>query len=80
MSEKTLTSQPDEIPDGQTELAGLYSRAFGQFGTRALWNMKQLNDPTQADILATARQLRREGDLSARRLAERMEKAIHAHI
>jgi len=80
MTENATTLLPDEKPDNQTELAGLYSRAFRQFGARALWNMKQLDDPTQADILATARQLRREGDLSARRLAERMEKAVHADL
>ena len=58
----------------------LYAQAFSEFGARALWNMKMLDEPTPEDVRATARQLRREGDLPARRLAEKMEKALHAHL
>lgn len=56
------------------ELHDLYARAFAAFGTRALWNMRQLDNPTRDDILAMARQLRIEGDLAARRLAEQLER------
>jgi hypothetical protein len=56
------------------ELRDLYARAFAAFGTRALWNMRQLDDPTRDDILAMARQLRIEGNLAARRLAEQLER------
>jgi hypothetical protein len=58
----------------------LYNRAFAEFGTSALWNLRQLKDPTPRDALAAARQLRVEGDLDARRLAERLELSARAHL
>jgi hypothetical protein len=30
----------------RNEMADLYRRAFAQFGTRALWNIKQVDNPT----------------------------------
>ena len=80
MTDNTSILQLDNICGNGTKLAELYVHAFSQFGARALWNMKKLDDPTRADVLATARQLRREGDLLARRLAERMEKALNADL
>ncbi len=59
-------------------LRALYARAFADFGTRALWNMRQLGEPSREDLLATARQLRIEGDLRARRLAEEIERIAGA--
>jgi hypothetical protein len=61
------------------EAVGLYRRAFKHYGSRALWNIRQLEDPTVAEILAITRQLRTEGDMSARRLAEEIEEAAGAH-
>jgi len=69
----------DRDPGGDTPLAELYARAFSEFGSRALWNMTKFEVPTPEDVLAAARQLRREGGLPARRLAEQMEKALNAH-
>ena len=51
----------------------LYRQAFVEFGTRALWNMQELRHPTPKDAITIARMLRIEGDLHARRLAERLE-------
>ena len=62
------------------EVVGLYRRAFAEFGPRALWNVRELEDPTIEQILAITRQLRTEGDMSARRLAERIEEAARAHL
>jgi hypothetical protein len=59
-------------------LRGLYARAFAEFGALALWNKRQLADPTLADVLAIARALRTEGNLAARRLAEEIEATCHA--
>lgn len=56
----------------------LYRRAFAEFGTRALWNRRCLDDPTPADALAVARALRIEGDKAARRLAEEIEQTCRA--
>ena len=55
-------------------------RAFAQFGARALWNIKQVDNPTIEQILAITRQLRIEGDMDARRLAERIEQAAGANF
>jgi len=74
MSRKSRPSATDEH-----QWRSLYNRAFAEFGTRALWNLRQLKDPTPRDALAAARQLRVEGDLDARRLAERLELSARAH-
>lgn len=57
------------------DVAALYQRAFEEFGTRALWNVRRLKHPTRADALAITRALRIEGNLAARRLAEQIERA-----
>jgi hypothetical protein len=62
------------------QIVGLYRRAFAEFGSRALWNIKQYDDPTPEQMLAITRQLRTEGDMSARRLAEQIEQAARAHL
>lgn len=64
----------------RNEMAALYRRAFAQFGTRALWNIKQVDNPTVEQILAITRQLRTEGDMDARQLAERIERAARANL
>lgn len=61
-------------PAGET-LVGLYRRAFAEFGDRALWNIVEVREPTRAQVLAITRQLRTEGNMNARRLAERIERA-----
>jgi hypothetical protein len=62
------------------ELRGLYRRAFAEFGVRALWNIREFEDPTVEEVLAITRQLRTEGDMAARRLAEEIEEAARAHL
>jgi hypothetical protein len=74
------------MPDMSTEpeqpeaLASLYRRAFAEYGTRALWNKRELEQPTPADALVVARALRVEGNRDARRLAEQIERACRAAI
>ena len=62
------------------DVVGLYRRAFEAFGSRALWNIKKFDKPTMPQVLAITRQLRTEGNMSARRLAEQIEKAARAHL
>jgi hypothetical protein len=62
------------------DFASLYRRAFTQYGTWALWNMRSFEIPTPEDALVVARALRIEGDLNARRLAEQIEQACRAVI
>ena len=58
----------------------LYRRAFAEFGVRALWNKRLLEEPTPEDALVVARALRIEGNLDARRLAEEIEQACRAAV
>ena len=62
------------------DFANLYRRAFAEYGTRALWNKRLIEQPTPEDALVVARALRIEGDRSARRLAEQIEKACRAAL
>jgi len=62
------------------DYVSLYRRAFKDFKARALWNVRELENPTPADALAITRSLRVEGDLNARRLAEQIEKVCRAAI
>ncbi len=66
---------PIETPE---DYRTLYRRAFEEYGAMALWNARQLDAPTPGHALVIARALRREGNLSARFLAERIEAACRA--
>jgi len=67
-------------------VVGFYRRAFAEFGGRALWNIREVEaEPTLEEVLAITRQLRTEGDMNARRLAEQIEQAaslgaVRAHL
>jgi hypothetical protein len=71
-----MKADPQQLQD----LASLYRRAFAEYGTRALWNKRELEAPTPADALVVARALRVEGDREARRLAEQIERACRAAL
>lgn len=62
------------------DFANLYRQAFAEYGTRALWNKRLIEQPTPEDALVVARALRIEGDRAARRLAEQIEKACRAAL
>jgi hypothetical protein len=62
------------------EVARLYRQAFRDFGAQALWSSRPAPTPTVADALAITHSLRVEGDLNARRLAERIEVACRAAL
>ncbi len=57
------------------EFVTLYHRAFADYGTRALWNLRAFDIPTPQHALTVARTLRIEGDIHARSLAEEIERA-----
>jgi hypothetical protein len=67
-----------DTPDKTETYAELYRRAFTDYGASALWSSRPVSEPTCADALAITRSLRVEGDLNARRLAERIEQACRA--
>ena len=64
----------------QPEYVILYRLAFAEYGSHALWNLRSFETPSLEDALVVARALRTEGDLAARRLAERIEQACHAAV
>ena len=58
----------------------LYHEAFRLYRSFCLWNVREFDDPGPDIALAAARHLRYEGNMDARRLAERIERAIHAAV
>jgi hypothetical protein len=64
----------------QLEFENLYHRAFADYKLRALWNVRELEHPSPEEALTITRTLRVEGDLSARRLAEEIERACRAAL
>jgi len=62
------------------DVVRLYRGAFAEYGTRALWNWRALEQPTITQALAIAESLRVEGNLKARALAEQIEQACRAAL
>ena len=69
-----MSTEPEEPGD----LASLYRRAFAEYGKRALWNMRPVEQPTPAAALAITKALRTHGGMNGRRLAERIEELCRA--
>jgi hypothetical protein len=67
----------DAPPEPET-FASLYLRAFAEYGTQALWNMRPIEDPAPADALAITKALRTHGGMEGRRLAEQIERVCRA--
>jgi hypothetical protein len=65
-------------PPPSADIASLYRRAFAEYGARALWNMRPIDDPTPADALAITKALRTHGGMEGRRLAESIERLCRA--
>jgi hypothetical protein len=61
------------------DLARLCRQAFTQHRARALWNKREIENPTPEDALVVARALRIEGNLAARTLAEQIARACPTH-
>jgi len=71
-----MNTQPVPLP----EFVALYRRAFADYGTQALWNLRVFETPTAEDALVVARALRVEGDMQARFLAEQIERVCLAPL
>ena len=74
-TEYDLMNDQATDPEDHTNL---YRRAFSEFGTQALWNMRPAKEPTVADALAITKALRTHGGMDGRRLAERIEELCRA--
>ncbi len=68
------------VESPQPDFEDLYHRAFTDYKLRALWNVRELEHPSAEEALTITRNLRVEGDLSARRLAEQIERACRAAL
>ena len=68
----------EKAAHGPASFESLYRRAFAEYGTQALWNMRAVENPTPADALAITRALRTHGGMDGRRLAEEIEKICSA--
>ena len=62
------------------DILRLYRQAFSEYGTRALWNWRQIEQPAITQALAVADSLRSEGNLQARWLAVQIEQACCAAL
>jgi len=56
----------------------LYDEAFDRFHLQALWSCSRIENPTPGQVLSISESLRRQGDMAAWRLADRMAKACRA--
>jgi hypothetical protein len=74
-TERSMTTEPSE-----DDFGALYHRAFAEYGTHALWNVRELEHPTPEEAVTITRSLRIEGNLNARRLAEQIERACRAAV
>ncbi len=76
----------DEIKDlgvgkpAPADVVRLYHQAFAEFGTRALWNWRELDPPSITQAVAVAESLRVEGNRAARNLAVEIERACRAAL
>ena len=78
LSETIDETPPAAEAPASDELTRLYREAFERFGPMALWSSRPVAVPTAAAALAITRSLRVEGNLEARRLAERIEALCRA--
>lgn len=62
------------MDDRQQETERLYKQAFEDLGALALWSSRPVPCPTAGDALAITYSLRCEGNMSSRRLAEKIER------
>jgi len=74
-----MGSDMSDAPATAETLLSLYRRAFADYGACALWNMRPVEVPTPADVLAITQALRTHGRIEGRRLAERIEELCRAH-
>jgi hypothetical protein len=58
----------------------LYRQAFRDFGAQALWSRRASAEPTIAQALAIAENLRRDGNVRSRALAIQIEQACRAAL
>jgi hypothetical protein len=72
-----MEAEPESVA-WTSDWKALYHEAFRRYGAMCLWNVREFDDPSPGIALATARQLRYEGDMAARILAERIERLVRA--
>ncbi len=80
MSQSVDTAREAAARSASEALVRPCRRAFAEFGGRALWNIAEAPEPTRTEVLAITRQLRTEGGMNARLLAEQVEQTARADL
>lgn len=77
-----LTTLPEAALDKAAphDVLALYRRAFQTYGPVCFWSTREMTQPSLADALDAAARLKREGDMSARKLAGAIEVACRAAL
>ena len=65
-------------PEVLAEIRRLYHEAFRLYGSVALWNSREFDNPSADQALVITKALRIYGQMDGRRLAERIETLCHA--
>ena len=73
-NEFILPARNIEVSPGTlAEIRRLYHEAFRLYGSMALWSTREFAEPSASEALSITRKLRIEGNMSSRRLAEKIE-------
>lgn len=71
-------SSPRKMLEISPSLAEAYDQAWSRYEARCLWNVQRVAQPTAEDARDVAQRLRQYGDMSARRLATRIDGEANA--
>ncbi len=83
-----MTGQNDDLllparnievsPEALADIRRLYHEAFRLYGSMALWNVREFDEPTPEQAVNITRKLRIEGNMNSRRHAEKLEALFRA--
>ena len=79
--EQSLLLPPLDLkvsPETLSDTRRLYHEAYRLYGSRALWNSRERDQPSADQALVITNALRIHGGMDGRRLAERIERLCHA--
>lgn len=76
--ENAVSSPRNGMMEISPSLAQAYDQAWVRYEARCLWNVRRAARPTPEDARDVAQRLRQYGDMSARRLATRIDGEANA--
>lgn len=72
-----IPREQDQHP-APDHIANLYHEAFAKYRTLCMWSTREMERPTISDVLDAASRLKREGNMTTRALAVRIEESVNA--